>query len=620
LEQQLAENVLSCNLRQLRLQRISKELISKAQPSGTVVWLPDGSLALSTGDAVLGARPSSGHGNTAVETIGRADDSAVVVFGFGLGHTVREVRRRAHGPVVVFDPDPSVVRTALEFSPSDVGEVHVCCELDEFRATWPTLSRGKSGAVIVTTPGYRQCYPGAFDQLREALGTLQSSAKVSENTLHIRARSWVENMLTNLHRLEGTRPFGVLRRAFRDVPAFIVGAGPSAQRNAHLLAEATRKGIVFAVNSSASILAAHLAEPQVLVCLEAANHTNQLRDLPWIDRVNRALSLSASPATWEMAGGPVLPFFEDIHFFYELRMLYGVDGIAVAGSVSTAALSLAEMLGCSPIVFLGQDLAFTDGRVHAEGTEIEDSRVCVDRDAGRIVYDWCAPAHRIFGNVAGAPTGEQLSEVCAWGGGGTVVSSATWNLVRDWLEAKARSLGSGGTSPRLVNSTEGGSRIPGFEEIPLAEVLSTMPELLITSGSIREAAERRSAAVSAEAIQSWIDVQVDRTRAAASAAEELRAAVSAAIEAVGDEKPDGVSIAYDHVARTERVLRQAIGRQPLLDAWCQADIDDLVKPLQSAAEGSAVDDARRGLDTELCVARVVATAAGELGDRLERAK
>ena len=42
--------------------------------------------------------------------------------------------------------------------------------------------------------------------------------------------------------------------------------------------------------------------------------------------------------------------------------------------MSTVAFALAAALGCSPIVLVGQDLAFTDGRTHAEGTRFEHSR------------------------------------------------------------------------------------------------------------------------------------------------------------------------------------------------------------------------------------------------------
>jgi hypothetical protein len=44
-----------------------------------------------------------------------------------------------------------------------------------------------------------------------------------------------------------------------------------------------------------------------------------------------------------------------------------IDG----GSVSTVAFDLARQLGCNPIIFIGQDLAFTDGFTHTKGA-LED--------------------------------------------------------------------------------------------------------------------------------------------------------------------------------------------------------------------------------------------------------
>ncbi len=618
-EQRLTQEILESNLLQLGVLDQSKDSIQNAEPEGELISLPDGSLALLSEQSLFGANPSSGGTNRAVESISRSEKAAVVVFGLGLGHTVRELRARLRGPIVVFDPNPSLVRTVLESGPTDLGGVHLSCELDELRAHWATFTEGKNASNLVTTPGYRDTYAVELEQLRRALDTLHASATVSDNTLHIRAKSWVQNLMANLANMTGRRPFGFLRNEYRNVPAFIVGAGPSVRQNAHLLPEATRKGIVFAVNSSASILASNRAEPQVLVCLEAANHANQLRNLPWIDRVNRALSLSASPATWQLPGGTVMPFYENILFFKGLRNLFGVDGITVAGSVSTAAFSLAEQLGCSPIVFIGQDLAFTEGKVHASGTEIENSRVHVDRKSGRIRYEWCDSARRIFADVDGAPSGEVLSEVTAWGGHGKVVSSATWNLVRDWLKAKAESLNVDASKVRLINATEGGSRIPGFEEIRLKDLLATLPELNITSETMRKVLEKHPPVLQKN-IERWVDDQLTQTKEAAKAAESLKQAAQGAMRAIGLDDPSRVLAEYKVVADAERALHQSVAQQPMLNGWCQAAIDDVIDVENTDNDCTAIDEARKGLETESHVADIVKSSAHELIEELSKAK
>ncbi len=619
-QQRLCDEVLESNLRHLGVRDSSKHHVRDATAGAQFVQLPDGSLALTADGAVLGARPQLDFRRDS-GPIGRQDESAVVVFGLGAGHTVRDLLAHCRGPVIVYDPDPSVVRTVLQAGPTDLGGVKLSCDFDELRMWWPTLSRGSSTAVVVATPGYPERYAESYAMLADALGTLVRSAKVNECTLHVRARSWVDHVVANLPQLAGRHPFGRLKGRYRNVPAFIVGAGPSLRRNAHLLREAASKGIVFALNSSASVLASHDAEPQVVVSLEAANNASQLETLPWIDSVNRAMSLTAHPATWAIPRGHVLPYFEQMAFFGQLGQLLGVEPTSVAGSVSTAAFSLAESLGCNPIVFLGQDLAFTEGKVHAQGTEIENSRVHVDRDSGCIRYEWCDAAKRLYRDIAGAPSGERLCEVPEWGGQGTVVTSATWNLVRGWMESRARQMREAGDERRLINATEGGSSIPGFEEIPLSDVLSGMQEASITSASMREEAAGAGPAVAADAIRGWLQDQALAASEAQDAADRLVAAVAEATVAVQAESPTEVSQAYAALGAAERDLKRCVRTQPLLDGWCQAGIDDIVKAngVAGMGVGDALQQARVGLDSELAMARVIGSEAKSLKERLVKA-
>ena len=104
-----------------------------------------------------------------------------------------------------------------------------------------------------------------------------------------------------------------------------------------------------------------------------------------------------------------------------LAILEGPD----AGSVSTVAFSLARLLGCSPIVMVGQDLAYSGGRTYATGTGYESSEARVCQDTGVIHLAWNEEALRVHGETQGAHrTEEPLRRVPAWGGRGEVDSGA----------------------------------------------------------------------------------------------------------------------------------------------------------------------------------------------------
>jgi hypothetical protein len=115
--------------------------------------------------------------------------------------------------------------------------------------------------------------------------------------------------------------------------------------------------------------------------------------------------------------------------------------------------------GCDPIVFVGQDLAYSGGRMYAQGSLDQDLAVqVVQRSSGAY--------------AAEGETVRRLMEVKAWSGEGTVHTSLQFHLFRLWYEGLVE------TRPqsRFVNCTEGGAHIEGMEHRPLAGLVASLPE------------------------------------------------------------------------------------------------------------------------------------------------
>jgi len=613
----LVQDVFHANLRMMLLGARSREKVQASLPAGDPILLADGSLALSIGGRVLGAPADDDSQRRTRESIGKGKAAVALVFGLGMGNAVRELVRSRSARVIVFEPDPRLLRRVLEFGPTDLQGIPVYCDLDDLREDWRQVSGGGSTATLVRSPGYAEAYPAELAETEELLRTALSTASVNESTLRVRARSWVENVLENLPWAVGTRPFLSLRGQYVGVPAFIVGAGPSLSRNVHLMPEAARKGIVFAVNSSAGLLARHGTEFQVVASLEAADVSYQMKEIAWLERAIRVLSLSANPATWRWRGGPVMSMFEATAALAGLTDLLGVPGLGVAGSVTTAAFSLAELLGCSPIVFVGQDLAYSGGRLHADGTVMNGSRVRIDRDGKRIRYEWCDEAKKILPQTGATPTEERLMEVEGWGGGEPVVTSAMWNLARDWLDFKARELAVARPGLELINATEGGSRIPGFRDIRLQDVLGWLQDRDITPESMLARAAERCAPLTRERLDAWYAEQAKRTREVGEAATAVAKSVKEAQRAASKGNAKQVRRAYQRLAENEARLRVATALQPMLDAWCCAEVEALAEAGAQAPDSTEMlAAARKAWATELAIAQVIQAGAREMEPKL----
>jgi hypothetical protein len=170
--------------------------------------------------------------------------------------------------------------------------------------------------------------------------------------------------------------------------------------------------------------------------------------------------------------------------------------------------------------------------------------------------------------------------------GGEVESTVAFRAFARWFESAA--LRTGGT-PRLINSTEGGAFIEGFEAVPLATIASTLgPERGIRASLAAAAGEP---AISATRLSQRI----------AAAADELGRARRAASRSGG---VGGVS--SDDLERLRSVVRE----QPLLNGYVRKEMNALRRDREAGVDAAQL---------QRKLVRTVAAGAGALEQRLRAA-
>lgn len=613
---------LEINLESLRIPEDTRSKVHEAAPRGTVEMLADGTPFLRTPEARLGMPlPAS----EVLAQLGPLDTHhAVVVFGLGMGQLARAVRAMYDVPVIIYEPDPGVLRSVLEFGPLDIGSVPIVSGISDLTKQWLDFATRLVDVRVLTTPGYYGAYPEEVKAFVEAIPTLLQRTAISKATYRHRARFWVEDIIANVELLTHSPPFLTLERRYEGVPAFIIGAGPSLDENIQLVREAAKKGIVFATNSGAVSLAKHGIEPQVVCCIESIDASSKLEGLFFIDRVVRAFSLSAAPQTLRTGAGPLLPVHEAIvQYNGPLEDLTGHGGLPMAGSVSTVALSLARMLGCSPLVLLGQDLAYSGGRTYATGTGYESSRAEIDPQTETIRLRWNDEVIRVHGSEQGQTCDrDELRRVPAWGGAGEVDSAMGFAGVQSWFEATAELLQKVGSSPELINATEGGVHIAGFEDQRLADVLARLPDRGITAERIAADARAAWTPIRLSRIIEWLESHAEASREVRRVARRLRRYSSLGARATASVKPELVTRVYDRMERAEAALRGAVAACPLVDAWAHRAVDTAMLIASESGPALEVGSHRAAIDANeksTRVAGAVEQAARELETALTKA-
>jgi hypothetical protein len=608
----LSQAFLRSNLQRLWLGDRTRERVEAAEPLGELRHQTDGTQVLHHQGTLLGAPSDDLWLDRTVRESPR--DSAYVVFGLGLGHTARALRALTPAPILIYEPDPGLARRALSVGPSDLGGFPIVCTSHDLTQLWPNFCGNRDNVTLISTPGYGGLYDREDRQLREAVTQLVQRRYVNEATHRVRAREWISDVLENIELLERSPCFLGLAEKYKNVPAFIVGAGPSLGKNADLLADATKKGIVFAVNSSALALARRGITPQVVACMESIDLSQLLSQVPYLDDVVRAFSLTGHPQTLRTGKGPLLPVYEGLPQLTPLVSLGQAQGLAVCGSVSTLAFSLAQRLGCSPIVLVGQDLAYTDGLAYASGTPYEGSRVNVSADGESLEHERSATLQATNGKLISK---EPLQRVAAWGGQGTVASTIGFSAVRSWLELAAEVLAHDCPEQRVVNATEGGARVEGFEESTLAEVLATLPELNITPQSIADAAHAARPPLAREQLRSWLEELLRGARAARHAARRVRRLALAADRSVSGDDPRAITRSFRKLESAEQELRNRVRECPFVDGYSWTGVDAAMQEARHEHDETQAS-AQRAVRSEARVALAIETCTRELETKLEQ--
>jgi hypothetical protein len=616
----LSRTILEGNVEALGLAGLSLLAVRDATPRGRFVCLPDGSPAIDVDGKLLDRPTDPRMLDELVESLERTAQDVVLVFGIGAGHLTRALRDRSRASVIVYEPDPGILRTLLEAGPCDLGGVPIVCDLNDLKAAWQRYTRSRPGATTVQTPGYPEAYPAALQEVVTTVREMLNDEQCVENTRRVRFRQWVDNLVANLPTVAGSVPCNAIAGAFGGVPAFIVGAGPSLDTNIEHLREAKKRGLLIAVNSSASALAAAGITPDIVVCIESLDLSAKLGALPFIDDVVRVFSLSSHPANLATGSGPLLPVIEKLPAFENVGELLRGPGAEVGGSVSTVAFWVAKALGCSPLVLVGQDLAFTGYGTYARGTSYEGSVAVPSADGKTLEFTWNAAITKAHGTAAGPLANRaDLVMVDAWGGNGQVPSGVMFASFRVWFEVAAAVFGVTNPELELVNATEGGARIQGFAEERLAELVQRLPVRATAPARDLARALRDTKSVSRTELLAWIERQARLTRQAGRAARRVGVCAAYAAGLLESEgAPDAVRRAFAVLGRAEAFLRRASKAQPLLEGLAYAEVQSRMEPAATQDLSDSRAAALESLRGEIALAATLTEKATYL-ERVLRA-
>ncbi len=303
-----------------------------------------------------------------------------------------------------------------------------------------------------------------MNEMKDLLSRGRSRAWLRFNTIN---RGDAVKILDNLANILVHRQTSDFHQKFKGIPAVIVCPGPSLKKNIKLLKKFKGKAIIFCVLHALKSLKAEGITPDVVIHTDPqnlkkrsldANKKDAYKDYSlhdhWINKKDLegvsffVTSSSGSPHNFDAPVKEVLWMSPGMRIG-EFLPIELHDYTRVGGSVSHSAFDLAVEFGCSKIVLVGQDLAFSDSG------EMYSSSAKLGKSERRVSH-----------------LGEQFKVKGFYGK--DVTTTASYDFFAQFYRVFAKEVAK--KDIELFNCTEGGMFIDGFEHISLSDFLRNKVE------------------------------------------------------------------------------------------------------------------------------------------------
>ncbi|HOQ17418.1 MAG TPA: DUF115 domain-containing protein [Defluviitaleaceae bacterium] len=357
-------------------------------------------------------------------------NKGIILYGFALGYHIEALMELLSDEqeLYIFEMNLDVFKSALEIR--DLSKIlshpglHfiITDNTSDFALKLSRLLEEHKNLII---------YPPSLKTIPEEGGNIRFILE-DWDIKKTESNEWKERVIYNYERNKRLNcpNVGELFGKYKDLPFVVVSAGPSLEKNVHLLKKLEGRAFIFAVGRVLKILLWKDIEPDMFCIIDPQYG-------PTYSQIEGYEDLDIPLVFHEYAAADTIAKYRGPKYIASDKKEHIENPghlMELGGSVATAVVDLAIRFGGNPIVFVGQDLAFTNGQSHAYGG-------LVNQDVSR---------RKVKGQ-----NGEFLD---------TTLGLLSF---KHWIENKIRD------NPRVefINATEGGAYIEGCKHMSLQDFI-----------------------------------------------------------------------------------------------------------------------------------------------------
>lgn len=377
----------------------------------------------------------------------------VFLFGIGSGLYVKSMIQNSpkEANIIVYEPSVRIFLAALEetdlseeIKDRPIGFVVEGLNETEFLPVVQGVLTLETLEFFISEvhPNYKAAFPML---LREKMKQLMKHTErffVNFNTRRLLQGHAARNVLYNLpYVAQGYHTMQLSKVIPYDGAAVLISAGPSLDKNIEQLKRAKNHLFMVAVDTAVKPLLKRGIFPDVFITLDGRKPLELLKGAEWLPVVSNPV---ARYELLDQQKGKKIFFFDGYQLPLDLYVQNGkvLPGVSVGGSVACSGFSLLYKMGFETVILVGQDLAYTDDKSHADGTFQE-----------KMPKENTEYMIRVKGNYQD-----------------TVPTLTNLKIYLEWFADYIKGAKEKGNF-RVINATEGGAYIEGTELMTLKEAL-----------------------------------------------------------------------------------------------------------------------------------------------------
>lgn len=328
--------------------------------------------------------------NGVLDSIDFSKDHLYLVYGIGLGYHIKEIIKRAtkRSRIFIIEKDNDILNTyirnksLLELDDRRVvlffgDEQDIIADFNSHIFSFDIMPLLLNIAGVVM-PAYYTIYGESLKSLNKRIMDLFRHAMFSLGNDIDDTVIGLRQNFDNIKELIKSPSIEILKDKYKNKSAIIVGAGPSLDKNIKYLKEAEGKALILATDAVISTLNKHNIIPDAVFSIERGIKTY---DAFYKNNIlNERTVFIGPPVVSPLIFNKIrsnkkllcLKKGEKINEWINNNIIRENRLLNMGTSCSHVALGFAQYIGADPIIFIGQDLAYTkDGITHSGYVEIK---------------------------------------------------------------------------------------------------------------------------------------------------------------------------------------------------------------------------------------------------------